>query len=259
MTEDSKRFWELFFEVYEALPRQGPGDRANAARALGLCRDLPPSPRVLDLGCGAGGQTLYLAELVSGSILAIDNHAPSIERLRAVIAGRGLSERVEALVADMAQAERLPGRFDLIWSEGALYNVGIENALAICHGLLQPGGYVAFTDAVWRKDNPPAEVKASFDADYPTMGRIGDVLAAIEKRGFELVGHFTLSDEAWWGDFYTPMQHRIEELRAKYAGDDEASALLDQLALEPEMHRRYSEYYAYEFFITRRPPRTPAR
>ena len=48
------RFWSVFFEVYEALPRQGPGSRACAAKALGLCRDLPAAPAVLDLGCGVG-------------------------------------------------------------------------------------------------------------------------------------------------------------------------------------------------------------
>jgi hypothetical protein len=26
----------------------------------------------------------------------------------------------------------------------------------------------------------------------------------------------------------------------------------DQLAQEPEMHRRHSDYYAYEFFVARR-------
>lgn len=49
---------------------------------------------MLDLGCGVGGQTLYLAELTAGSIVAIDNHAPSIERLQATIAERGFSQRV---------------------------------------------------------------------------------------------------------------------------------------------------------------------
>jgi len=254
MSEPSPRFWEVFFEVYEPLPRQGPGSHACAEKALDLCRDLPQKPAVLDLGCGAGGQTLHLAELLPGALItAIDSHAPSIERLKATVAERGIAERVRPLVGDMTHPGRPPDCLDLIWSEGALYNIGIENALRICHGLLRPGGYLAFTDAVWRKENPPAEVKASFDLDYPTMGRIPDVLAAIGETGFSLVNHFTLPDEAWWDDFYTPMERRIEELRGKYAGDAEALGVLDQLAQEPELHRRHSDTYAYEFFVARRP------
>jgi len=253
MTEPTPRFWEIFFELYEGLPRQGPGNRACAEKALGLCRDLPSGPAVLDLGCGVGGQTLHLVELLPGAVItALDNHALSIERLRAVVVERGLSDRVRPRVGDMAKPEMPPESFDLIWSEGALYNLGIEDALRICRGLLRPGGYLAFTEAVWRKENPPPEVKASFDLDYPTMGRVPDVLAAIDRTGFSLVGHFSLPDEAWWDDFYTPMERRIEVLRGEYAGDAEALVVLDQLAQEPEMHRRHADCYAYEFFVVRR-------
>lgn len=254
MNQPGPRFWEIFFEVYESLPRQGPGNRACAARALALCRDLPQSPAILDLGCGVGGQTLQLAELVaSGSIVAIDSHAPSIERLQAAIAERGLVQRVSTIVGDMACPQQPRGSFDLIWSEGALYNIGLRNALRVCHDLLRPGGCLAFTDAVWRKEDPPPAVKASFDLDYPTMGWLDDDVAAIKGCGFDLVGHFTLPDEAWWDDFYTPMETRIAELRGKYSGDVEASAILDQLAEEPRMHRRHSDFYAYEYFVARRP------
>jgi len=251
MSDSSPRFWPIFFELYESLPRQGPGNRDCAARALAFCRDLPPTPAVLDLGCGVGGQTLHLADLISGSIVALDSHAPSIERLRATVAVRGLAERIQPRVGDMADPGLPPASFDLVWSEGALYNIGIEKALRVCRRLLRAGGYLAFTDAVWRKENPPPEVKASFEADYPTMGRVADVLAAIENSGFSLIGHFTLPDEAWSDDFYTPMETRIEELRGKYRADDEALAALDQLGQEPEMHRRHSGYYAYEFFVAR--------
>jgi SAM-dependent methyltransferase len=252
MNEPPPRFWPIFFELYESLPRQGPGDRTCAVRAVAFCSDLPPTPDVLDLGCGVGGQTLHLAELTSGSIVAMDSHAPSIERLRATVAVRGFAERIQPMVGDMAEPRLPPASFDLVWSEGALYNIGIEKALRICHGLLRPGGYLAFTDAVWRRDNPPPEVKASFEDDYPTMGRVPDILNVIDRCGFSLIGHFTLPDGAWWNDFYTPMEIRIEELRRKHTDDDEALAVLDQLAQEPAMHRMHSDYYAYEFFVAGR-------
>jgi SAM-dependent methyltransferase len=253
MPVTNPRFWEVFFEVYEALPRQGPGNRASAERAFNLCRTLPEAPAILDLGCGVGGQTLHLAELTSGHITALDNHAPSVERLQSVVAQRGLDNQITPIVGDMSGAESLQSRFDLIWSEGALYSIGLRDALNVCHELARPGGYLAFTDAIWRRHDPPPKVKATFDLDYPTMGWLDDDLAAIRDCGFTLVDHFTLPDAAWWDDFYTPMEARITELIRAYAEDPEAIAILQELAMEPEAHRRYSDFYAYEFFVAQRP------
>lgn len=250
MHDPSPRFWEIFFEVFEALPRQGPGSRASAARALSLCRDLPLTPAIIDLGCGVGTQTLHLAELTGGTVTAIDKHAPFIERLRQTVLQRGLSSRIDARVGDMLALDFPPGSFDLVWSEGAFFFIGIEDSLRISRGLLRPGGHVAFTDAVWGRENPPEEVKAAF-AEYAGMRRTEQIIPVIADAGFELLGHFTLPYEAWWEDFFTPMLARIAELRTKYQSDADALAALDGIAEEPEMHRKYSEYYPYEFFVAR--------
>lgn len=248
----TSRAHEIFFEVFEPLPRQGPGSLACTQRALTLCRELPASPRVLDLGCGAGAQTIHLASLMAGPILAIDVHPPLIERLRAQIANRSLSDRVEALVANMAALGLPPESFDLVWSEGALYNLGLESALPMCARLLRPGGYLAFTDAVWRTDDPPLDVRELF-ADYPTMGSVEDAISVIKASGYALIDHFDLPNEAWWDDFYSPMERQIATLRTHYAHDAEALAALDEIAKEPEIHRRSGHHYGYTFFIARRP------
>ena len=245
------RAQELFFEAFESLPRQGPGNLQSTRRALSSCRELPSSPQVLDLGCGVGAQTLHLASLLDGPILAIDSHPPLIDRLRATVEERGLLGRVEARVGDMSTLDLPSGSFDLIWSEGALYNLGLETALPICAGLLRPGGYLAFTEPVWRTPDAPDEVREAF-ADYPAMGGVEAVLSLIEVNSFSLVDHFDLPDEAWWDDFYTPLEQRIEALRVKYAGDVEALSILDEIAREPQMHRRSGDHYGYTFFVARR-------
>lgn len=242
----------LFFELFEPLPRQGPGNRACAERALALCRELPAAPAVIDLGCGAGGQTLHLADLTTGPIVAVDGHAPNIDRLRACLAERGLAERVAAQVGDMADPALGERAFDLVWSEGALYNLGLEVGLAVCRRLLRPGGYLVFTEPVWLKPEPPAEVAAAF-ADYAAMGTVADALTAVEAAGFVVQGHFTLPEAAWWDDFYGPMELGLAYLCDKYADDDEALAIIGELAREPAMHRRHGDYYGYELIVARLP------
>ena len=75
MSEPSPRFFEIFFEIFGSLPRQGPGNRASAQKALCLCEDLPNVPEILDLGCGTGGQTFQLTELTQGSVIAVDRNS----------------------------------------------------------------------------------------------------------------------------------------------------------------------------------------
>ncbi|MBW2258673.1 MAG: class I SAM-dependent methyltransferase, partial [Deltaproteobacteria bacterium] len=174
----SERMDEIFYEVFEPLPRQGPGSLACAQRALAGCRGVPSTPTILDLGCGAGAQTLHLARLTDGTILALDRHPPLIERLADALREHTLTDRVEARVADMSALDLEPGSFDLVWSEGALYNLGLERALPMCADLLRPGGTLVFTDAVWRSEHPPEEVREAF-ADYPTMGTSADVLSLL--------------------------------------------------------------------------------
>lgn len=251
MSEPKSRRWQIFLQVFEALPRQGPGNAACARRALELCAGLPEAPDVLDLGCGVGGQTLQLANLLSGTVVAVDRHGPFIEQLTRNIANRGLTHRVQAIVGDIASLPFAPASFDLTWSEGALYQIGLELALSICRTLLRPRGHLAFTDAVWRRNDPPAEVRDLF-ADYPTMGHTVDVIERMRSSGFDLLGHFPLPSEAWWDDFYTPMLRQIERLRVEYANDRHAMTALDEIGLEPELHRRFGDCYGYEFFVARR-------
>lgn len=253
MSDSSRRYWEVFFDVYEHLPRQGPGNLESAARALALCGPLPPAPSILDLGCGSGAQTLHLASRTGGRITAVDNHAPFIAEARRRLAVAGLLDRVTTVVGDMAAPPAAAGSIDLIWCEGAAYFLGIERALRLWQPLLRPGGHLVFTEAVWLRTDPPACIRDMWLKEYPAMTDVAGTLALIARvGGYEMRGHFTLSDAAWWDDFYTPMEQRIAILRPKYAGEPEATTALDSIGAEIDLHRRFGTWYGYEFFVLRR-------
>ena len=230
------RFLGIFLEIFGSLLRQGPGNLASARKALRYCENLPNTPEILDLGCGTRAQTFQLAELTQGSIVAVDQYSASIEKLNQKLAQLSLTDRIRAQVGDMAELTIAPSSFDLIWSERALYNIGIPRALSICTGLLRKCGYLVFTDAVWCRANPPDTVKAILESDYPTMVTVANLVSLIQSSPFELLNHFPLPPEAWWDDFYTPMERIIEESRGKYADDPEALVIFKQLALESAAH-----------------------
>lgn len=248
MTGDS-RLLEIFLEVQRGLPRQGPGNDEATLRALGCCRDLPPAPAVLDIGCGPGRQTLALAGALPGPITAVDVFPEYLDELTARAAAAGLSDRITASRADMNDLPFPPASFDLLWSEGAAYIMGVENALRSWKPLLKPGGCLVFSELLWLRPDPPMEVGAFFKQEYPAMGNVASNAALVEKYGYRLLDHFTLPDRAWWDDYYGPLEAKLPGLREKYRDDSEALGLVAMTEREIEMRRRFPEAYGYEFFI----------
>jgi methylase of polypeptide subunit release factors len=94
---------DLYFKIFEALPRQGPGDEAATKKAFQTLSGLPQSPAILDVGCGTGAQTLVLATLSQGNITALDKHAPFIEILKHNVRQQGLRQESTALLETWLQ------------------------------------------------------------------------------------------------------------------------------------------------------------
>ena len=248
------RATRLFFELFDGLPRQGPGDTTSTLRALEFVPGVGSETRVLDLGCGTGAQTLVLARSSPAHILAIDSHPPFIDLLNREIHRSGLADRVEARVADMCRLDLEDASFDLIWSEGAIYNVGVESGLRDWRRLLRPGGYVAFTEACWRKPDPPAACVAFWEREYPAIRDTAALLEAIDGCGFETMGHFPLPASAWWEDYYRPLQANVTAFRQRHKGETDAQELADSAQTEIDIWHAYAEFYGYEFFVVRAAP-----
>lgn len=64
---------ELIIDLHENSERQGPGSEKDTLKALGFL-NLPTDQKlkVVDIGCGSGGQTITLAKTLNGQITAVD-------------------------------------------------------------------------------------------------------------------------------------------------------------------------------------------
>jgi len=248
--EDNQVRMKYFFEVFEDLPRQGPGCREATLRALSLLKDLPARPRVLDVGCGCGMQTQILAEELKTKILAIDNHRPVLDHLDRAAAQKDL--KIETRELSMIAMPFEEGSFDLLWSEGSIFIIGLARGLEDFRAYLKPGGYLAFTEMCWFVDAPPAEIRAYFDTVYPDIRTVDDVRRMAVASGYRVIESFNLPDSAWWDDYYTPMLERMKDLKVKNAGVAEAEAVYAECETEAEMFRRYSKNYGYTFFVLQR-------
>jgi SAM-dependent methyltransferase len=140
--------------------------------------------------------------------------------------------------------------FDIIWSEGALYNLGFEDGLRKVKKFVRPSGYVAVSDAVWLKPHPPPEV-VDFWREYPEIDTVAAKLEVIKCIGYEVVGHFIFPPTAWTELYYDPMEERIFEKAEDWSGIPEAEAVLREARNEILIFRQNSEYFSYAFFVMR--------
>jgi ubiquinone/menaquinone biosynthesis C-methylase UbiE len=240
---------ELFFEIHKDLPREGPGDNASTARAYALIPGLPLRPRILDIGCGPGQQTLVLAARSGGQVTALDNHRPFLDGLARLVGQAGLEQRVTLREGDMTALDFPEASFDLLWSEGAIYIIGFGRGLREWKRLLRPGGCLAVTEVCWLSDDRPAEALDFWQREYPQIRSVAENLEIVAQSGYTVIDHFTLPQSAWWDEYYTPLQARVEQLRGKYAVDAEAQKLLAATQEEIDIYRKYADTYGYEFFI----------
>ena len=253
---DTARLFEIFLDIQRGLPRQGPGCAEATREALALCGALPEELSALDVGCGPGLQTMTLAEALGDAlgrpIAALDKYGEYLTQLKASCAARGLDRLVAPLQGDMEALPFAEESFDLIWSEGAAYIMGFAEAFAAWRPLLRAGGCVAATELTWLVAEPPEEAAQFFVEEYPAMADVETNLARLQAAGFEVLGHFTLPDAAWWTDYYTPLEAKLPALRARYAEDAMARDFVATSAREIEMRRRYPDSYGYVFFVGRK-------
>lgn len=123
------RHCKVFFEIHSGLPREGPGGNESKEKAYFMLRNLPDQPRVLDIGCGPGMQTIVLANLSPGRIIAVDNHQPFLDYSTQKAEAEGVSDSIEAVYGDICALNYSTNSFDVVWAEGSIFVIVFERGL----------------------------------------------------------------------------------------------------------------------------------
>jgi len=121
--------------------------------------------------------------------------------------------------------------FDIIWAEGSIHIIGFERGLREWRRFLKPDGFMIVHD---------------------DMGNITEKMEQISSCGYELLEHFTLDEDTWWFEYYSPLERRINEIRAQYADKAEVLALLDRDQREIDMFKKNPSRFCSVFFIMKK-------
>ena len=192
---------DLIIETHAGLERQGPGSPEMTMKALSFLDNLDHISRVADLGCGTGGQTMVLAQNITGNIVGVDILPEFINVFNDHASRLNLRGRVTGIVGSMENLPFAEEEFDLIWSEGAIDSIGFERGLAHWRGFLKKDGYVAVTCPSWLEDEHPAEVdKFWTDADSG-LDSIGNNITVMQRCGYRFVAAFVLPEDCWTDNY----------------------------------------------------------
>lgn len=234
--------WEAFFTLHCDLPREGPGDRDSLDWALTLAAP-PETGVVCDAGCGPGDDIAgLLAHVPAGRVEAFELHEGFVAQAQKRFEGE---PRVQVRQGDMAG---LRGPYDLIWSAGALYFLGVTEGLRAWRSALAAGGAVAFSQACWFTDAPSEAAQAYWAQEYPEMTDAAGISEQIAAAGYDILGQRPLPDAAWEA-YFTPMETRIARLRP--GATPALAAVLDEAEAEIATWRAHRREFGYLLSVVR--------
>ena len=244
---------QLLVDFHQAGERQGPGSPEETRKALALIGfDEKEYLKAADIGCGTGAQTITLAQQINGHITAIDLFPEFLERLDQRARELGLSNKITTRKQSMDELQFGEGELDLIWSEGAIYNIGFETGIKQWRRFLKTGGYLAVSELSWISGSRPAELEQYWQEAYPEIDTVSNKIGALERNGYTPVAHFILPPNCWIDHYFRPMQQRFPQFLEQHNYADAVKAFIENEQQEIRMYEQYKDYYSYGFYIARK-------
>ncbi len=149
--------------------------------------------RVLDIGCGIGGQDVVLAREFGARVVGLDIEAPLLERARKLIARNGLSDHVDFRLTVPGPLPFDDAQFDAVYSSGAFTQIPEkEGMFREVFRVLKPSGWFLVYD--WMKSPDPIsdDMRYFYEMEgltyaMETLERHGEILRAVGFTAIELI------------------------------------------------------------------------
>ena len=163
-----------------------------------------------------------------------------------------MADRITTLDASMDQLPFAEASFDVLWSEGAIYNIGFRRGVTDWRRFLKPGGRLIVSEITWLTDRRPAELQSHWEAAYPEIDVASAKLRVLEQAGYTPLAYFPLPEHCWRDHYYRPMEARFDDFLTQQNHSAAARAIVAAERREIELYERYKAHYSYGFYIAER-------
>jgi ubiquinone/menaquinone biosynthesis C-methylase UbiE len=170
----------------------------NATARLAQLAQIDASQRVLDVGCGIGGPSRYLASKFGCQVTGLDL-TPEFVALAGMLAQRTrLADKVTYRQGNALDLPFPDASFDVVWSQNAAMNIADRDRLyGEMHRMLRPGGRLALQDvAAGPGGEPYYPTPWASDKSISFLFAPQSTRAALERVGFRVVAWQDTTQEA---------------------------------------------------------------
>jgi ubiquinone/menaquinone biosynthesis C-methylase UbiE len=244
---------QLLVDLHKPATRQGPGGDAETRRALelaGLDRSRPL--RIADIGCGTGASSLLLARELDADITAVDFLQDFLDELQSRARALGVADRISTRNCSMDDLPFAEHEFDVIWSEGAIYNIGFQTGISTWSKFLKPGGKLVVSEITWLTAARPLDLESYWDAEYPEIAVASAKIGMLEAHGYSPEGYFVLPRHCWLENYYRPIQDRIAGFLERNDYRQDAKDIVAAEEQEIALYEKYSAFYSYGVYVARK-------
>ncbi|MCG8381180.1 MAG: class I SAM-dependent methyltransferase [Gammaproteobacteria bacterium] len=245
--------YTLLIDLYKNTPRQGPGSNEETEKAINLAKiDRTEPLQIADIGCGTGASTLVLARLLNAQITAVDFLQDFLDVLKDSAQKAGLSDKIKPLCCSMDDLPFQNEQLDVIWSEGAIYNIGFEAGVKAWKRYLKPGGLLVVSEITWLTHQRPETTQAYWESAYPEIDVCSSKISVLEKQGYSPLGYFALPEDCWLDHYYRPLQAGFEDFLTRNSNSADAQAIVDAERQEIALYEAHKTHYSYGVYIAKK-------
>jgi len=244
---------DLLVDLHINAKRQGPGSTEHTLEALKFTQlENADQLNIADIGCGTGASSLLLASKLNGHVHAIDLFPQFLGKLEQQAKALNLSAKITTHECSMDELSFDDEYFDLIWSEGAIYNIGFETGISYMKRFLKPGGCLAVSEITWTTTRRPEEIESHWLKEYPEIARGSEKIAQLESNGYSLLGYFALPSSCWIDNYYEPMEAGFQDFLNRHGNHPIAAEIVAAERKEIELYRTYQNTFSYGFYLARK-------
>jgi len=236
----------LIVDFFSDLEKLGPGDDKQSKKALDKVYFGNEPLKILDAGCGTGVQSIFLAKETKSEIIAVDLLQPFLDSLNEKAQSMGLKIKTVCSSIDNLPFEEKS--FDIIWSEGAIYNIGFNSGINYFKKFIKPNGYMVLTEISWLTNERPEEIQSYWDSNYSEIDTVENKLQQLRDAGYKIIDHFTLPNNCW-DNYYKQLKNKENAFLEKHKNKKGAVDFINENLIEMELYKKYEKYYSYEFYI----------